>query len=75
MEIRFVSTLAPEEENRIASVVIDLVRSLLERFPMTYSLRITTSDSKVFQDGHSADSGNGPLPDQSPSRRLHAERS
>ena len=74
MDIRFVSTLDPEEENRLASVVIDLVRSVLERFPLTYSLLITTSDSTVFQHGRSADNGNGPAADVSPRSRLHAAR-
>ena len=57
MEIRFVSTLTPDEENRIAAFLLDSVKSLLDRFPLTYSIRITTSDARVFQYGRSDGDG------------------
>jgi len=43
MEIRFVSTLTAEEEERVVNALPITVASLLEHLPITYALRIETA--------------------------------
>ena len=50
MNIRFVSSLTPEDENRFASALAQAVSSLLSELPIAYTLRIETSDAHVIQD-------------------------
>jgi hypothetical protein len=52
MNIRFVSSLTPEDENAIAPVLLNVVSSILSALPISYVIRIDTSDSQVFE--HSA---------------------
>ena len=52
MNIRFVSSLTAEDENAIAPVLLKVVSSILSAFPISYVIRIDTSDSQVFE--HSA---------------------
>jgi hypothetical protein len=53
MEIRFVSSLTPEDENRFAGAFAKAIGSLLDLLPITYSLRIETSSGKTFERTHS----------------------
>ena len=48
MDIRFVSTLTSEDEERVASVVLAALVALFEGLPIAYALRIETSGQKVF---------------------------
>jgi hypothetical protein len=54
MQIRFISTLTADDETRFAPAVLAILGRLLDEFPIPYTLRIETSDSKVFQRCHSA---------------------
>lgn len=49
MEIRFVSSLTPDDEARIARVLTLVVGNCLDQFPLVYSLRITTSIGNVTE--------------------------
>jgi hypothetical protein len=49
MNIRFTSSLTPEDENRFAPALIAAVSKLLDLLPIAYMIRIDTSDSKVYQ--------------------------
>jgi hypothetical protein len=49
MEIRFVSSLTPEDEERLAQPVLDLVCSFLDRLPIVYTLRIATTLGTTVQ--------------------------
>jgi hypothetical protein len=52
MNIRFTSSLTPEDENLLAPALIKAFTSILDLLPIAYVIRIDTSDSNVFQ--HSA---------------------
>jgi hypothetical protein len=54
MHIRFISTLTADDESRFAPTVLAILGRLLDEFPIPYTLRIETSDFKVFQRCHSA---------------------
>jgi hypothetical protein len=42
MEIRFVSTLTPEDEERIATLLIEAAKGILAILPISYKLEIKT---------------------------------
>ena len=52
MEIRFVSSLTPEDENLFAPAVLRACAALLDLLPIAYTLRIETCETKVFQHTH-----------------------
>ena len=49
MNIRFTSSLTPEDENTIAPALLRAIASLLDLLPIVYAIRIDTSDAKVYQ--------------------------
>ncbi len=49
MEIRFVSSLAPEDETRLAGAFMDAVSTLLDILPIDYSLIVETASGKTFE--------------------------
>jgi len=55
MEIRFISSLAPEDEARIAGGLATAIAALLDQLPIAYSLRIDTAVGKKFQHTHYPD--------------------
>jgi hypothetical protein len=54
MEIRFVSTLTPEDEEQIAPAILTAITALLDQTGISYTLRLATSSEKVFQHNHPA---------------------
>jgi hypothetical protein len=52
MEIRFVSSLTPEDENAFAPAVLKVCTALLDQLSITYKLRIETDGGKVFHHTH-----------------------
>src|SRR4029077_8730159 len=52
MDIRFVSSLTPEDENQLAPAVLRACTALLDLLPIAYTLRIETCETKVFQHTH-----------------------
>jgi hypothetical protein len=52
MEIRFVSSLTPEDENFFAPAVLKALGALLDQLPIAYTLRIETAGAQVFQHTH-----------------------
>ena len=52
MEIRFVSSLTPEDENTFAPVLLKALGALLDQTPIAYTLRIQTSGMQVLQHSH-----------------------
>jgi hypothetical protein len=52
MDIRFVSTLTPEDEDRLAPGLVNAIGLLLDALPLVYTLRVETSNGKVFQHTH-----------------------
>lgn len=49
MNIRFTSSLTPDDENAIAPALLTAMSKLLDLLPIAYALRIETSDSHVYQ--------------------------
>jgi hypothetical protein len=49
MDIRFVSTLTPGDEDRFAPMVIDAVKAILDALPISYTLRVETTNARIFQ--------------------------
>jgi len=62
MNIRFTSSLTPEDENAIAPALLAALSNLLDLLPIAYMVRIDTADAKVYQ--HS-----GPSASADPNRR------
>ena len=57
MDIRFISSLTPDDENRIASALLGALASVLDRLPIAYTLRVETVTGRSFQHGHSPEGG------------------
>ena len=53
MNIRFVSTLTPDDEERVAPGVLNALRLILDSMPLAYTIRIETANGRVFQHAHS----------------------
>ena len=49
MDIHFVSTLTPEDEDRYAPMVLAAVKAILEPMPITYAVRILTANGLAVQ--------------------------
>jgi hypothetical protein len=54
MDIRFISSLMPEDENAFAPALLKAVAALLDQMPIAYTLRIETTGAQVFQHTHPA---------------------
>lgn len=52
MEIRFISSLTADDEDRYAPAVLKALSALLDQFPIAYTMRIETTGSQVFQHTH-----------------------
>ena len=48
MDIRFVSSLTPEDEAHLAAMIGDTVARLLNNLSLAYTLRIRTTDGQLF---------------------------
>lgn len=46
MDIRFVSSLTPDDEHRLAKVLAQIVGSLLDRSSIAYAIHIRTREGK-----------------------------
>ncbi len=53
MDIRFISSLTPEDENRIAPGLLTAIASVLDRLPIAYTLRFETIGGRSYQHTHS----------------------
>jgi hypothetical protein len=52
MEIRFISSVTPEDENVYAPTVLKAVTAILDQLPIAYTLRIETAGAQVFHHTH-----------------------
>jgi hypothetical protein len=52
MEIRFISTLTPEDEENYAPALLRAAAALLDQTGIAYTIRIETTSEKVFQHNH-----------------------
>ncbi len=49
MDIHFISSLNPDDEDRLAPVILAALRPMLEMLPIAYTVRIRTSSNNVYQ--------------------------
>ena len=49
MDIRFISALTGDDEDRFAPVLLRAMADLLNKIPITYLVRIETSRGTIFQ--------------------------
>ncbi len=49
MNIRFTSSLTPDDENTLAPALLTALGAILDLLPIAYAIRIETADSRVFQ--------------------------
>ncbi|MEZ5317517.1 MAG: hypothetical protein R2752_08975 [Vicinamibacterales bacterium] len=49
MNIRFTSSLTPDDENMLAPAVLRALAGILDLLPIAYMLRIDTTDAQVYQ--------------------------
>ena len=49
MDIRFVSSLTPEDESTLAPALIRAVGALLDQLPLAYTMRIETTGGQTYQ--------------------------
>jgi hypothetical protein len=68
MEIRFISTLTPEDEDQLAPALLAAVTALLDQSALAYTMTIQTSSESVFHHTHPL-VGNGGRPQSSAQRR------
>lgn len=52
MDIRFISSLTPDDENTFAPALLKAVGALLDQFPIAYTLRVETTGAQVYQHTH-----------------------
>jgi hypothetical protein len=57
MDIRFVSSLTADDEARLAAALVSTIKNFLDPFPIFYTIRIETSDTRSFQHTHSPSEG------------------
>lgn len=48
MEIRFISSLTPDDESQLAPAICEAVGRLLAPFALAYTIRIVTTDGQTF---------------------------
>ena len=49
MDIRFISSLTPEDENAFAPALLKAVSAVLDQFPIAYTIRMETTGAQVYQ--------------------------
>ncbi len=52
MDIRFISSLTPEDENAFAPALLKAVAAVLDQFPIAYTVRVETTGAQVYQHTH-----------------------
>jgi hypothetical protein len=62
MDIHFVSTLTPEDEDRYAPMVLAAVKAILEPMPISYAVRVVTANGHTVQHTKSEQAEEAPGP-------------
>jgi hypothetical protein len=60
MDIRFISSLTPEDEDAFAPALLKAVGAVLDQFPIAYTMRIETTGAQVFHHTHPSFETNSP---------------
>jgi hypothetical protein len=54
MEIHLISSLTPDDENRLAPAILSAIGRVLDRLPVTYSVRVETVTGNAIHHSHTA---------------------
>jgi hypothetical protein len=68
MNIRFTSSLTPDDENAMAPALLNAVSRILDLLPIAYMIRIETSDAQIYEH---VGSGDEPLAESQRDKRVH----
>lgn len=49
MDIHFISSLTPDDEDRVAPALLEALKPMLALLPIAYTVRIRTASNTVFQ--------------------------
>ena len=49
MDIHFISSLTPDDEDRLAPAILEAIKPMLELLPIAYTIRIRTASNSVYQ--------------------------
>ena len=49
MDIHFISSLTPDDEDRLAPAVLEALKPMLGLLPIAYTIRIRTASNTVYQ--------------------------
>lgn len=49
MDIHFISSLTPDDEDRLAPAILEAIKPMLELMPIAYTIRIRTASNSVYQ--------------------------
>lgn len=52
MDIRFISSLTPDDENAFAPALLKALGAVLDQLPIAYTVRIETTGAQVYQHTH-----------------------
>jgi len=52
VDIRFVSSLTPDDENRLAPQLLNALGGVLDSLPIAYTLRIETTAGRAYAHNH-----------------------
>jgi hypothetical protein len=59
MDIHFISSLNADDEDRLAPVLLQALRPMLDMLPIAYNVRVQTASGQLFQLSRADASGNG----------------
>lgn len=62
VDIRFISSLTPEDEDAFAPALLRAVAAVLDQFPIAYTVRIETTGAQVLQHTHPSFDGHVAAP-------------
>ncbi len=49
MDIHFISTLTPDDEDRLAVMIIEVAKGVLASLPISYKLRVETTGHRLCE--------------------------
>ena len=49
MDIHFISSLTPDDEDRLAPAVLEALKPMLGLMPIAYTIRIRTASNRIYQ--------------------------
>jgi len=63
MEIHLISSLTPDDERRLAPAMLAAIGRVLDRLPVTYSVRLETATGNAIQHNRTVPPATGYIPE------------